>query len=155
MSVPQNTIALVYDYDQTLSPSYMQDDVLFPKFGIDPEQFWKKCNILVKERSWDGELAYMKCLLDYLGMDHVTNADLTELGKGMSYYPGVDEVFDEIRESCLRPEHVAAGIRVEHYIVSSGLKALLDGCTLATTPFFPPSGPSRPLAQGPTPKANS
>ena len=117
MSVPQNTIALVYDYDQTLSPSYMQDDVLFPKFGIDPEQFWRKCNILVKEKLWDGELAYMKCLLDYLGMDNVTNADLTELGKGLSYYPRVETVFEEIREYCLRPEHETAGIKVEHFIV--------------------------------------
>jgi len=108
----------------------MQDDVLFPKFGIDPEQFWKKCNILVKEKLWDGELAYMKCLLDYLGMDNVTNEDLTELGKGLSYYPGVETVFEEIREFCIRPEHEAAGIKVEHYIVSSGLQALLDGCSL-------------------------
>lgn len=131
MSVPQNTIALVYDYDQTLSPSYMQDDVLFPKFGIDPEQFWRKCNILVKEKLWDGELAYMKCLLDYLGMDNVSNDDLTKLGEGLSYYPGVETVFEEIREFCLRPEHEAAGIKVEHYIVSSGLQALLDGCSLA------------------------
>lgn len=130
MSVPQNTIALVYDYDQTLSPSYMQDDVLFPKFGIDPEQFWKKCNLLVKEQKWDGELAYMKCLLDYLGMDNVSNADLTELGGGLNYYPGVEEFFEEINEFYILPEHEAAGIKVEHYIVSSGLKALLDGCSL-------------------------
>lgn len=130
MSVPQNTIALVYDYDQTLSPAYMQDDVLFPKYGINPEQFWSRCNQLVKEQSWDGELAYMKCLLDYLGMDNVSNADLMELGKGLNYFPGVETVFDEIRDFCIRPEHEAAGIKVEHYIVSSGLKALLDGSSL-------------------------
>ena len=129
MAAPQNTIALVYDYDQTLSPSYMQDDVLFPRFGIDPEQFWKKCNALVKEQSWDGELAYMKCLLDYLGMDNVSNQDLSNLGKDLSYYPGVDEMFQQLNE-ILRPEHEAAGIKIEHYIISSGLKALLDGSSL-------------------------
>lgn len=127
---PQNTIALVYDYDQTLSPSYMQDDVLFPNYGINPEQFWRKCNELVKTQGWDGELAYMKCLLDYLAIDHVSNADLTKLGAGLSYYPGVETVFDELRDRCLRPEHETAGIKVEHYIVSSGLKALLDGSSI-------------------------
>ena len=58
MAAPQNIIALVYDYDQTLSPSYMQDDVLFPEFGINPQQFWDKCNQLVHGQKWDGELAY-------------------------------------------------------------------------------------------------
>ncbi|TAE89537.1 MAG: haloacid dehalogenase-like hydrolase [Verrucomicrobia bacterium] len=130
MAVPQNVIALVYDYDQTLSPRYMQDDVLFPQFGIDPVQFWKKCNALVTEQKWDGELAYMKCLLDYLGMDHVTNARLTELGQGLSFFPGLPDIFVDLPRQCLTPEHEMAGIKIEHYIVSSGLKALLDGSRL-------------------------
>lgn len=130
MAVPQSTIALIYDYDQTLSPSYMQDDVLFPEFGIAPEQFWSRCNALVKEQQWDGELAYMKCLLDYLQMDGVTNERLVELGRGLRYFPGLPELFDEIPAATLRPDHEAAGVQVEHYIISSGLKALLDGSSL-------------------------
>ncbi len=128
MATPQNIIALVYDYDQTLSPRYMQDDVLFPKFGINPAQFWDKCNMLVKEQEWDGELAYMKCLLDYLAMDSVSNADLQELGKGLHFFPGLPEMFDQIAPTCLTAEHLAVGVKIEHYIVSSGLKALIDGC---------------------------
>jgi len=130
MAAPQNIIALVYDYDQTLSPRYMQDDVLLPEFGIDPAQFWSGCNKLVHEEKWDGELAYMKCLLDYLGMDQVTNRRLEELGAGLQFYPGLPELFLELPKSVLTPDHEAAGIRIEHYIVSSGLKALLDGSRL-------------------------
>jgi hypothetical protein len=130
MAAPQNIIALVYDYDQTLSPRFMQDDVLFPEFGIDPGQFWNRCNRLVHEEKWDGELAYMKCLLDYLGMDMVTNRRLEELGAGLRFYPGLPELFQELPKAVLNHDHEAAGIRIEHYIVSSGLKALLDGSCL-------------------------
>ena len=103
MAAPQNIIALVYDYDQTLSPRYMQDDVVFPEFGIDPAQFWAKCNTLVHDQKWDGELAYMKCLLDYLGMDNVTNARLTELGAGLNFFPGLPELFEALPKAALRP----------------------------------------------------
>ncbi len=130
MAVPQNTIALVYDYDQTLSPCYMQDDVLFPEFGIHPGQFWDRCNALVKEQRYDGELAYLKCLLDYLAMDQVTNARLTELGAGLRFFPGLPELFEALPAKALGPEHAAAGIKVEHYIISSGIKALLEGSRL-------------------------
>ena len=130
MAAPQNIIALVYDYDQTLSPRYMQDDVVFPEFGIDPTQFWAKCNALVRDHKWDGELAYMKCLLDTLGMDNVTNQRLTELGAGLRFFPGLPEIFEALPKTALRPEHELAGIKIEHYIISSGLKALLDGSRL-------------------------
>ena len=131
MAIPQSTIALVYDYDQTLSPSFMQDDVIFPEFGINPASFWDKCNALVTEHKWDGELAYLKCLLDYLAMDGVSNARLTELGQNLSFFPGLPEMLDEIDGACLSEAHHAAGIKIEHYIVSSGLKALMDGCKIA------------------------
>src|SRR5688500_18238920 len=131
MAVPQNTIAIVYDYDQTLSPNYMQDEVLFPAFGIDPGRFWAKCQALVREEGYDNELAYLKALLDYLGFDRPTNARFRELGAGLKFYPGLPEMFDEFKNGLLRPEHVSLGIRVEHYILSSGLKALIDGSRIA------------------------
>ena len=129
MSVPQTTIAIVYDYDQTLSPTYMQDDVLFPAYGINPAAFWKKCQQLVKEQGWESELAYLKTLLDYLEMDRPTNKDLERLGQGLRFYDGLPEMFKEL-EGVLNEAHRMIGVRLEHYIVSSGIKTLIDGSRL-------------------------
>ena len=130
MAESQNIIGIVYDYDQTLSPEYMQDDVLFPAFGINPESFWGKCAELVDAEGYDNELAYMKALLDYLAMDRPTNEELRQLGAGLKFFPGIPGVFQELGDSFLTPAHRAIGITIEHYIVSSGLKALLDGSEL-------------------------
>ena len=131
MAMPQNTIAIIYDYDQTLSPTYMQDEALFPAFGINASNFWQRCAELVKEQGFDNELAYMKVLLDCLEMDRPTNAKLRELGGTLTFYKGLPEMFEEFRSGLLTDEHEAHGITVEHYIVSSGLKAMIEGCRLA------------------------
>lgn len=131
MPAPQNIIAIVYDYDQTLSPTYMQEEVLFPEFGIDSARFWKRCQELVREFGYDNELAYMKVMLDYLGMDRPTNAELRKLGEKMTFYKGLPEMFEEFSAHLLTPQHEAHGIRVEHYIISSGLKVLIEGSRLA------------------------
>ncbi|HEY1770955.1 MAG TPA: hypothetical protein VGG02_11950 [Chthoniobacterales bacterium] len=131
MSTPQNTIAIVYDYDQTLSPSYMQDEVVFPAFGIDGKSFWRRCSELVQEKSYDSELAYMKVLLDTLGMDRPTNDELRSLGAKLNFYKGLPEMFDDFRDDLLDEEQCAGGIAVEHYIISSGMKVLIEGSRLA------------------------
>jgi hypothetical protein len=127
MATLQNTIAIVYDYDQTLSPSYMQDDVVFPAFGINAEKFWKRCADLVQSEGYDHELAYMKCLLDYLSMDRPTNEQLKQLGAKMKLYKGLPEMFEEFKLDLLEEHHLAAAIRVDHFVVSSGLKILIEG----------------------------
>src|ERR1043165_4941620 len=132
MSAPQNTIAIVYDYDQTLSPSYMQDEVVFPAFGINSEIFWRRCSELVRDHGYDNELAYMKVLLDQLGMDRPTNAQLKGLGAKLNFYKGLPEMFEEFSNGLLTEEQVAHGISVEHYIVSSGMKVLIEGSRLAS-----------------------
>ncbi len=131
MSTPQNTIAIIYDYDQTLSPTYMQDEALFPVFGINPSHFWQRCGELVRDQGFDNELAYMKVLLDCLEMDRPTNARLRELGERLNFYKGLPEMFEEFQNGLLTEEHLGLGISVEHYIVSSGLKPLIEGSRLA------------------------
>jgi len=126
----QNTIALVYDYDQTLSPACMQDDVIFPAFGINAEKFWKRCADLVQTEGYDNELAYMKCLLDSLSMDRPTNEHLKRLGANMQLYKGLPDMFNEFERDLLQEQHLAVGIHVDHYIVSSGLKILIEGSKL-------------------------
>ena len=131
MSVPQNVIAIVYDYDQTLSPNYMQEEVIFPAFGIDSRAFWKRAQELVREQGYDNELAYMKVLLDCLGMDRPTNTRLKELGGSLRFYPGLPQMIEEFAKGLLSPQHEAHGIKVEHFIISSGLKILIEGSRLA------------------------
>ncbi|HYF37716.1 MAG TPA: HAD family hydrolase [Prosthecobacter sp.] len=130
MAALQNTIGIIYDYDQTLSPTYMQDEALFPHFGINAEQFWKKSRQLVDCEGYDGELAYLKTMLDYLEMDRPTNDELRRLGAKLGFYKGVPDLFDELH-AVLTEQHRLLGVKIEHYIISSGLKVLLDGSALA------------------------
>ncbi len=84
------------------------------------------------EQSYDSELAYMKVMLDTLGMDRPTNSDLRALGAKLNFFPGLPGMFEEFSTGLLTAEHAAHGLRVEHYIISSGLKAMIEGSRLAS-----------------------
>lgn len=108
----------------------MQDDVIFPAFGINAEKFWQRCSDLVQAEGYDNELAYMKCLLDYLAVDRPTNQQLKHLGAKMRLHKGLPQMFEEFNLDLLENHQSAAGIQVEHFVVSSGLKVLIEGSQL-------------------------
>ncbi|GJL55974.1 MAG: hypothetical protein NPIRA02_31060 [Nitrospirales bacterium] len=132
MTHPHNIIAIVYDFDHTLSPHYMQDHTIFRHAGIDPAEFWPSCTALIKEKGYDQELAYMKRLLEHESIRKLSNQDLKAMGADLTFFPGVPECFEELNALFTPQEYEELGIRLEHYVVSSGLKAILDGSDIAT-----------------------
>lgn len=123
----QNTIALVYDFDGTLSPQPMQEYTVLPELGEDSSQFWKECTKEAKKHKADGMLTYMRLLIEKMESHH-THLDkkaLRNLAKDIKYFPGVETWFDRINEHVREKSN--GKVKVQHYIISAGLKEILDG----------------------------
>ena len=124
----KKTIALVYDFDGTLSPRPMQDYAFLPKIGIDPEEFWKESNETARREGADGLITYMHLLYKKAKAAgvRIDRADLVAQGKNVELFAGVEEWFDEIGAYVkLRAE--THGISLRHYIVSAGLTEIIEG----------------------------
>jgi hypothetical protein len=135
---PQNVIALVWDFDKTLIPGYMQDPI-FSTYQIDEGVFWREVNALPAYFARQGvtmhaDTAYLNHLLTYVQhgrMPGLTNARLRELGAQIRFHPGLPDFFRSIREHLEGdPEAQRFEIRLEHYIVSTGLKPMIDGSAI-------------------------
>ena len=124
----KKTIALVYDFDGTLSPRPMQDYAFLPQIGADPVQFWKESNALARSKGADVLITYMRLMYKKAKEKgvRIDRADLVAQGKRVELYPGVEDWFDEIGEYVkLRTE--THGITLRHYIVSAGLTEIIEG----------------------------
>jgi hypothetical protein len=130
----QNIIAIVYDFDGTLSPGNMQEETIFKAYGIDKKKFWAKSQSLVIHRGYEKTLAYLKLLIDdpVFKKRPLTKRKLREFSSRVPYYPGVDEGYFEQLDLFIRslPEVRETGITLEHYIISSGLQEILEGVSI-------------------------
>ena len=119
-------LALIYDFDKTLSPRDMQEFHYIKSLGYDdPADFWKECDTFAKKHNCDGILSYMY-LMVRKNRD-LTRKKLIEEGKYIELYKGVSTWFKRINEYG-KKHH----IDVEHYVISSGLTDIIKGTSIAS-----------------------
>ena len=140
---PQNVIAVIWDFDKTLIPGYMQKP-LFERFDIDPVQFWAESDGLsdfYRSRGagmTNGDTLYLNHLLTYARegrMPGLHNDLLRDLGGELTFYDGMPELLGHLSKHVEGyPAYADHGITVEHYVVSSGLRQMILGSAVA--PFL-------------------
>lgn len=120
-------LALCYDFDRTLSPEDMQAQGFIQSVGEDVKEFWRQSNELAEKNDMDMNLAYMLTMVKKAkGKFYVTKKALAEYGAKIKLYDGVEGWFGRINEY-----GESRGIIVEHYIISSGLKEMIEGTAIA------------------------
>lgn len=121
-------LAICYDFDKTLSPDDMQAQGFIQSvYDGDVQEFWDECKKLAELNEMDSNLAYMRKMVEYAhGRIVLTRKALREYGSKVDLFPGVEEWFERIRD--FGNQH---GVIVEHYIISSGLKEMIEGTSIA------------------------
>ena len=125
-------IAVCYDFDHTLTPDDMQAQGYIQSVGYDPRDFWAETNTLAHEQGMDSNLAYLyKMVREAEGNLVLTRRALMDYGAKVKVFPGVGTWFERIREY-----GKANNVIVEHYIISSGLKEMIEGTEMAKQGAF-------------------
>lgn len=121
-------VALIYDFDGTLSPGNMQEFGFIQAVGQTPPEFWMKSDNIAIGQDASNVLAYMKLMFDEARKNgiHLRREEFREFGKDIKLFDGVKEWFGMINR--YGREH---GVTIEHYINSSGLKEIIEGSPIA------------------------
>ena len=123
----QNVIAVIWDFDKTLTPGYMQAPI-FKRFGVDGKKFWAEVNALPEEYRRRGaqrvsrDNVYLNHILTYVRagiFNGLNNTLLRELGAELELYPGLPEFFKVLSGVATSDDNYRRHeISLEHYIVT-------------------------------------
>ena len=124
MPPKRKPMAIVYDFDGTLAPGNVQEHSFIPNIGMKPQEFWDEVSRLSKKHEADGILMYMYLMLEKAREKKVPVrlSDFRAHGQRLELFEGVTDWFDRINKYG-RSE----GVRIEHYIVSSGNTEIIEG----------------------------
>lgn len=131
-----NIIAIIWDFDKTLIREYMQKP-LFEEFGVDEPSFWAEVNSLpdkyLREQGIrvNADTIYLNLIIRYAKagiFKGLNNQKLLDYGRQLEFYDGVPEIFEKTR-SLIEDDPLFAShdIRLEHYIVSTGISQIIRG----------------------------
>lgn len=120
--------AILYDFDSTLAVTDMQNFGFIPKMGMTPAQFWQRTGKFCDETGCEKILAYLYVMREVAAEKGIKmdREFLQSCGKDIDFFPGVTTWFSRINK--IGEE---LGIRIEHYLVSSGNKEIVEGSCIA------------------------
>ena len=121
-------VALLYDFDKTLCTQDMQNYAFIPALGMDPGDFWQEANAFGWREHMDGILAYMYTMIRKCRELEIplTRDFLSRCGEQITLFPGVADWFSRIDRFA-----GLLGVDTEHYVISSGLREIIDGSAIA------------------------
>lgn len=124
----KSTIALMYDFDKTLSFKDQQEYSFIPSIGMEAKEFWGEADKLARTTNMDRILAYMYLMIKEAKKKdiEITREAFNNLGKDVELLPGVKTWFKRINEYGNEK-----GVEIEHYILSSGLVEIIEGTPIA------------------------
>lgn len=134
-----NIIAVVWDFDKTLVDGYMQEPI-FKKYNVNAKSFWNEVNELPKKYlkeqgvKVNPDTIYLNQFIKYAKegkFKGLNNEKLKSFGKELKFYPGIPEIFEKTRNLIENNEiYKEYDIKVEHYIVSTGMSAIIKGSSV-------------------------
>jgi len=127
-----NVVALVYDFDGTLTPQPMQEYTVLPEIGIRRgKKFWDAVTEEAIRTGGEEIVTYMRLMIEMSKQKRypVTPKALNSLAKNINYYPGVKTFFKRI-DNYVKTQ-LDESVELRHYIISAGLKEIISGTSIA------------------------
>ena len=126
----QNTIAIIYDFDGTLTPKTMQEYTLLPKLGVKSKNFWDEISQEVSKTGAETMMVYMRQLLDHAKNKNIriSKDEFMKMGRDIKYYSGVEKWFNNINSYVKKISK--NDVNIKHYIISAGHAEILEGISI-------------------------